>query len=93
MERTLDDKLLEHVEMFGALKYDNERMATILDWPIAEVNAVMKDKAGKFYQTYYRGKLMAEYKLDKKLFEMALAGDAKAIEHFKGKKKKDEDDI
>lgn len=94
MERTLDEKLLEHVETFGALKYDNKRMASILQWDLEEVNQAMKDPDSVYRKQYDRGRLMAEYRIDKKLFELALAGNFSAIERLTGKKKgKDDDDV
>lgn len=94
MERTLDTGTLEHIETFGALKYDNAKMAAILQWSPAEVVQEMKDPDSQYRKTYDRGRLMAEYKIDKKLFELALAGNFSAIERLQGKKKgKDEDDV
>jgi hypothetical protein len=65
---------------FGAFMYDFSKMAIILGWEKHQVQALMKDTESEFFRLYEKGKHMAEYVLEKKIFEMAQKGDIKAFE-------------
>ena len=65
---------------FGAFMYDAAKMAIILGWQKTKVQEFMKDSESEFFKLYEKGKHMAEYVLEKKMFEMAQKGDIKAFE-------------
>lgn len=67
---------------FGALNYDAAQMAIILDMEKEEVEALMNTNED-FARIYNKGATMAKYLLDKKLFQIALSGDLKALELFR----------
>lgn len=84
----LDKKHEEAVLNFGALRYPPEKMAIVLGVEEAKIRAAMKDKKSPFYLTYLKGQTMADYVMDLKLFELAKAGDLKAMEIIRGLSKK-----
>lgn len=72
-------KANEHEEMainFGALGYKDDIICTILNCNISELD-------DEFWQLYRKGEAMAQYVMDLKLFEMAKAGDLKAMQTWK----------
>lgn len=71
---------------FGAFSYDAAKMAAILGWPIEDLNET-KAENKEFQRLYEKGRHMADYVLDKKLFELASKGDLKAIEKMQIKRK------
>ena len=83
----LTDKQKEMIINFGAFHYAPEKMALIIDLPIAEIIKEIKNKKSEFYRLYMEGKSKADYLIDKKLFELAKAGDLKALEEFEYRKK------
>lgn len=71
-------KANEHEEMainFGALGYKEELICTILNCQPADLD-------DEFWRLYRKGEAMAQYVMDLKLFEMAKAGDLKAMQQF-----------
>lgn len=77
----------EKVITFGSLHYSADKMANILGWDEKYIVKQMNDKSSDFSKLYKRGSDIAEYLLDKKLFEMAKSGDLKAMEKYEIKKK------
>ncbi len=77
----------EDIVNFGAFGYDAERVSSILQLPHSEVCKLMSDKKSEFYLLYDKGRIMAEYVIDQKLYEMAKAGDIKALEKLELRKK------
>lgn len=84
MERTITDQEKETILNFGAFGYEPEKMASILGWGVDEVRVGLS--GGKFAELIQRGKDMGEYALDKKLWEMSLSGDMKAMQRFELRK-------
>lgn len=84
MERTITDQEKEAILNFGAFGYEPEKMASILGWGVNEVKAGLS--GGEFAKLIQQGKDMGEYALDKKLWEMALSGDMKAMQSFELRK-------
>lgn len=82
MDRIITDQEKEKIINFGALYYDNENMAIILEWPLKEVENLMKNESSEFKQLYKRGSAVADYLLNVKIFEMAKSGDLKAFEAY-----------
>lgn len=65
----------------GAFGYTVEVLASILKEPEKEVGKLMQP-GGDYRVIYERGKNMARYKIDEKLFDMGLSGDIDAIRQF-----------
>lgn len=87
MDRHLTDEEKEKIVNFGAFQYDAEEMAIILGWELKEVVSAMKTN-GEYKQLYDKGAVVSDYLLEVKVFEMAKAGDLKAIEKFERAKRK-----
>lgn len=85
MERNISEEEKEAIINFGAFGYDASKMASILGWEEKEVQEAMQ--AEEFTTLLQKGKDMGEYAIDKKLWEMALSGDMKAMERFEARKK------
>lgn len=75
----MSEKEIEMIVNFGALGYDEKKISSILG---RSINIQDQDVA-KYYQ---KGKDMADYAIDLKLFEMAKSGDIKALEKFERRK-------
>lgn len=76
----MNDTERDMVVDFGAFMYDSAKMAIILGWEKKTVHDLMNDAESEFFMLYEKGKHMAEYVLEKKMFEMAQKGDIKAFE-------------
>lgn len=87
VERNLTDEEIEKVNNFGALGYTPRIMASILGWEESDVEKQMKTANSQFARTYQKGADIAAYLIDKKLFDMAMAGDIKAMEKYEYRKK------
>lgn len=72
----MNDEQKEQALNFGALGYDVERICAIWDCQESFLN-------DDFWKIYKRGEAMAQYVMDLKLFEMAKAGDLKAMQTWK----------
>ena len=86
VDRIITAEVEEKVVTFGALSYPNSKMANVLGWKLEEVNELMSNQKSDYFILYERGVDMAEYLLDKKLFDMAKSGDLKAMEKYDFKK-------
>lgn len=82
MDRIMTDSEKEKIINFGALYYDAANMATILEWPLKEVESLMKDEKSEFKKLYLKGGAVADYLLNVKIFEMAKSGDLKAFDKY-----------
>lgn len=87
VDRIITEDVEEKIVNFGALSYPVSKMANVLGWDKKDVEALMKNKQSDFYKLFERGADVAEYLLDKKLFEMAKSGDLKAMEKYEHKKR------
>lgn len=72
---------------FGAFGYDSEKISNILGVSELEISKEMDDENSLFSKLLQKGKDMSDYVIDLKLFEMAKAGDIKALEKFEFRKK------
>lgn len=79
MVRDLDDKEREMIINFGALNYQPSMIAEILGIDETQVNIDGNDELAKLYR---RGRSIAKYKLQMKVFELAQQGDLKAIQKY-----------
>jgi len=77
----------EMITNFGALGYDPERCAGVMAVDVAGIVSMMKDKSSEFAKLYALGQYRAEYVIDVKLFELAQAGDIKAVEKLEMRKR------
>ena len=68
---------------FGALGYSIKRMASILSISIDDMQEKMNNQEGEWYKS---GSDIYEYHVDKKLMEMSMAGDIKALAEMKKRK-------
>ena len=76
----------EQIINFGALDYDSRIIASLLGLDEEEVEAYLNNKESEFSKLFQRGKDMADYVIDLKLFEMAKSGDIKALEKLENRK-------
>jgi len=77
----------EQIVNFGALEYDASRVSSILGLDIKIVEAEMNNKGSQMSILIQRGRDMADYVVDLKLFDMAKAGDIKALEKLDYRKR------
>jgi hypothetical protein len=70
----------EQIVNFGVFEYDAKKIASILGIDLKEVQAEIENKTSLLYQLLQKGRDMADYVIDLKLFEMAKSGDIKALE-------------
>lgn len=77
----------EQVVNFGAFGYDSEKIASILGVEKREVDIAMSDNNSTLNKLLLKGKNMADYVIDLKLFDLAKTGDLKALAKFESRKK------
>ena len=78
-----DEDLKTKMYDFGALKYSGKRMASILSVSVDEINRMLEGECGTWYSS---GLDVYEYHVDKKLMEMSISGDIKALAELKKRK-------
>lgn len=78
----------EKVVNFGAFGYSIEKMASILMIEQEEIKKELNNSTSDFYKHYEKGRHMADYVIDLKLFELAQSGDLKALEEYEFRKNK-----
>lgn len=69
MERALTKEEKEAIINFGALEYDAERCADILDFDAKKFKKEFDNHKSEIFKLYRQGRSRAEYKIDLKLFE------------------------
>lgn len=77
----------EQIVNFGAFEYDAKKIASILGVDLKEVQSEIDNKTSLLYQLLQKGRDMADYVIDLKLFEMAKSGDIKALEKLDNRKR------
>jgi hypothetical protein len=70
----------EQIVNFGVFEYDSKKIASILGVDVKEVQKEIENKTSLLSQVLQKGRDMADYVIDLKLFEMAKSGDIKALE-------------
>lgn len=65
----------------GAFGYGVEVLASLLDEDLREVIEKMKPNA-EYAKLYSKGRNMAKYRIDEKLFELACSGNLDAMRQF-----------
>lgn len=78
----------EQIVNFGVFNYDQKRIAAILDIPEAEVASEMQNQNSLLSKLLEKGRYMADYVIDLKLFELAKVGDLKALEKLETRQRK-----
>jgi len=77
----------EQVINFGVFNYDSRKIASILELDKDEVDSELKNEESELSKLLQKGKDMADYVIDLKLFEMAKTGDIKALEKLDYRKR------
>lgn len=77
----------EKVINCGAFNYSAGKIASLLGLEKEEVADELRNEESLLFKLYQRGKDMADYAIDLKLFELSRAGDLKALEQFNKRKK------
>jgi len=76
----------EQVINFGVFDYNAKKIASILGLEKNEVEEEFKNKDSQLSKLFQKGKDMADYVIDLKLFEMAKTGDIKALDKLDSRK-------
>lgn len=71
----------------GAFDYDVHKMANILDVKSEDLEKEINNLNSEVSKLLKKGQDMADYVIDQKLFEMAKAGDIKALDKLETRKK------
>ena len=77
----------EQIVNFGVFEYDAKKIASILGIDIKEVQKEIDNKTSLVSRLLQKGRDMADYVIDLKLFEMAKSGDIKALEKLDYRKR------
>jgi len=77
----------EQIINCGVFGYDSKKIANILGFDNQEVQREMTDETSEFYTLLQKGKDIADYVIDLKLFEMAKGGDIGALDKFEYRKR------
>lgn len=64
----------------GLFRYDNRMIASLIGCEQSEVDAQTNNPKSQLSKLLQKGRDMGEYVIDLKLFDMAKAGDVKALD-------------
>jgi hypothetical protein len=64
----------------GVFNYNSQKIANILDLSKKDIDLEMKNKNSYLVKLLQKGRDMADYVIDLKLFELAKTGDLKALD-------------
>lgn len=87
------DDTLSAVKSFGLLEYPIPQILLLISDLTTDAiddytfTQDINDVDHPLHKAYMRGKAMAEYQIDKKLFEMAKGGDMDALDKFERRKR------
>ena len=76
----------EQIINFGVFNYNAKKIASILGVDKKEIEQELKNQESEFSKLFQKGKDMADYVIDLKLFEMAKSGDIKALDKLDSRK-------
>jgi predicted DNA-binding protein YlxM (UPF0122 family) len=82
----LTEEQKDQVINFGAFDYSIEKIASILEIDEEIVKNQFKNESSELSVLFKKGKDRADYVLDLKLFNMAKAGDIKALDKLENRK-------
>lgn len=86
MEINKEDE--EKIVNFGAFNYTSKKMANILGVEESEIIDLMNDETSIFCKLIQKGRDMADYFIDVRLFELSRNGDIKALSAFNSRTKR-----
>jgi P27 family predicted phage terminase small subunit len=86
MDRVITEGEEDAIMNFGVFGYDVPLMASVLGWPLADVERSFKNKKSKFNELLQRGQDMGMYAMDRKLWDMSLSGDTKAFDKLENRR-------
>jgi hypothetical protein len=77
----------EQIINFGVFQYDETKIASILGVDVKIIEKEIKNNNSLLSKLLQKGRDMADYVIDLKLFEMAKSGDIKALEKLDYRKR------
>ena len=80
----MDEDKIEVFLDFGALKYSEEKMLSVLRCTKKEFDAMMKDGGKKAYED---GLARFEFQVDRRLMQLSMSGDMKALKKLESRKR------
>lgn len=81
----INDELKQKLFDFGALKYPDKKIASVLQMEPSQLDELMKNGGRKIYES---GTDAFEFAMDRKLMEMSLSGDLKAMQKIEQKRRR-----
>lgn len=87
----LSDEQKKMMKNMGALGYCPVKISSIMKLDLSDLKKNLQDKSSDISKLYAEGADFAMYIIDLKLFEMAQAGDIKALDKLEQRQKKRED--
>lgn len=82
----IKEEQIEQIVNFGVFDYNAKKIASILEVSKEEIEEEFKNSESQLSKLFQKGKDMAEYVIDLKLFEMAKSGDIKALDKLDSRK-------
>lgn len=77
------DEFLKKVSSLGMLGYSMSKIINVLDVEDeAQFELDFNDKKHPVHRAYQKGKDKADFQIDKKLFDLAISGDMKALTKY-----------
>lgn len=81
------DEQKQMLQNMGALGYPPEKISSIMNLTLNEVEKEFKDEKSELKKLYLKGADYANYLIDFKLFELAQKGDIRAIDKLEARKR------
>jgi hypothetical protein len=85
------DEILQKMKTFGGLSYPLEKIKSILEINDIQFDIDFYDPKSQIYKMYQTGIDIAKFNIDKKMYELAISGDIKALEKYEQRKKENEE--
>lgn len=79
----MGDELKQKFYDFGALRYSKKKIASILRISVEDARQMLE---GEHKESYESGSDAFDFAMDKKLMDMALSGDLKALQKIERKR-------
>lgn len=83
----ITNEMEEQIINFGVFGYNSQKISNILNISVDSINKELSNDKSNFYKLYQKGKDIADYVIDLKLFEMAKSGDIKALDKLEFRKR------
>lgn len=78
--RDLEEKELANIEQCGRVGFSYEELAAVLAVPVEEVEEQFRDKCGKVYEAWLKGRMQVEIELRQAMLRDALNGSSPMLE-------------